>query len=205
MTAYFLLRGAAPPRPGQSVLVHAAAGGVGSLAVQLARAFGAGTVVGTAGSRDKLDLVRQLGADAAVDYTAPDWPNRVKELTGGRGADIILDAAGGAVTAAGLACLAPFGRLVVYGATGAAPAVASLTPDQTSGLIFANQSLVGMSVYGYQAQPGRIQQAIHELLGLVAAGTLRVVAGGSLPLTRAADAHAALEARKLTGKVVLTV
>jgi NADPH2:quinone reductase len=117
LTAYQLLRESTHLEKGQSVLVHAAAGGVGTLAIQLAKLMGAGKVIGTASSPVKLELVRSLGADVAINYTQSDWPEQVKQATSGQGADIILEMVGGTITEQSLQCLAPFGHMVIFGAT----------------------------------------------------------------------------------------
>src|SRR4051794_30606125 len=138
VTAWQLLRDCGRLEAGQSVLVHSAAGGVGTLAVQLAKALGASTVVATAGSADKRRLALELGADVALDYTSPDWVEQVLEATDGRGVDIVLDAVGGDIGELSLGCLAPFGRLVVYGV--ASKRLASFAGSQ---LMQRNQSVVG--------------------------------------------------------------
>ena len=101
---------------GESVLVHAAAGGVGTLSVQVAKLLGAGTVIATASSEEKLDLARSLGADVLIDYTEEDWPEKVREATEGKGADIILEMVGADFPEKNLECLNVFGRMVVFGA-----------------------------------------------------------------------------------------
>src|SRR6266567_6820600 len=116
LTAYQLLRESAHIQPGESVLVHAAAGGVGTFAVQLAKLMGAGIVVGTASNDRKIDLIRKLGADAAINYTEDNWVEQVKNATRGQGSDIILEMVGGEIAEQSLKCLAPFGRMVIYGA-----------------------------------------------------------------------------------------
>jgi NADPH2:quinone reductase len=114
-TAVLALAEAARLQAGESVLVQGAAGGVGSYALQLAKLFGAGTVIAAAGSAEKRELAVRPGADHTVDYRQPDWPNRVREFTGGQGVDIVLEMTGGHVFEQSLTCLAPFGRSVVYG------------------------------------------------------------------------------------------
>ncbi len=111
LTAYQLLRESAHIQPGESVLVHAAAGGVGTLAVQLAKLMGAGIVAGTASNSSKLDLIRKLGADAAINYTEENWVEQVKNATRGQGTDIILEMVGGEIAEQSLKCLAPFGSV----------------------------------------------------------------------------------------------
>ena len=204
LTAYYLLHFAATPKPGDSVLVHAGAGGVGSIAVQLAKIMGAGTVIGTAGSASKLELVKELGADVAIDYTGPNWVKAVKESTGGKGPDIILESVGGEIGEKSFQCLAPFGRIVVYGALSSQPA--QFTPQQIMQLVFANQAIVGFAMPKLiAAKPELAGKAIQEMLGYVASGQLKIIAHHTFPLAEAAAAHRAIEERKTTGKVVLTV
>src|SRR5439155_22378167 len=116
LSAWHMLRSSARVRPGETVVVNAAAGGVGSLAVQLAKVFGAGRVIATASSPEKRELALKLGADAAVDGAAEGYAERVVEANGGRKVDVVLDAVGGAVFDAAQQALAPFGRLVTFGA-----------------------------------------------------------------------------------------
>ncbi|NUP51487.1 MAG: NADPH:quinone oxidoreductase family protein [Catenulispora sp.] len=206
VTAWQLLRDCARIAPGESVLVHTAAGGVGSLAVQLARRFGAGTVIATAGSAEKRKLALDLGADFAFDYTSEQWPRDVLDATGGRGVDIILDAVGGPVGEAGPGCLAPFGRLVVYGVTGK-----QLAQFAGSQLMRGNQSVIGYWLTGRlpagpDAAAGHpIAGILRELVELTASGGLRPVLREAFPLERAADAHRAISDRRTVGKVVLTL
>ena len=115
-TAYQPLRESGRLQAGESVLIHAAAGGVGTLAVQLARLMGAGKILGTASTEHKLALVRRLGADEAINYTQEDWVEQVQRATDGRGADVILEVVGGTIAEQSRHCLAPFGRMVVIGA-----------------------------------------------------------------------------------------
>lgn len=200
LTAYQLLRESARISAGESVLVHAAAGGVGTLAVQLAKLMGAGTVVGTASSTNKLDLVHSLGADAAINYTQPDWVEQVKQATAGKGTDIILEMVGGDIAEQSLQCLAPFGRMVVFGA-------ASGEVVQFSGiqLMYKNQSIIGYWLTSWMSRPDRIAVAAQELMQYLAQGKLKIVVGQTFPLAEAAEAHKAIAERKTTGKVVLTV
>src|SRR5690349_8368424 len=138
ITAYQLLRDSAHLGPGESVLVHAAAGGVGTLAVQLAKRLGAGTVLGTASSASKLELVRRLGADEAINYTEAAWTEQVKAATAGQGADIILEMVGGEIAQQSLRCLAPYGRMVIFGA-----ASGQVTEFSGIQLMYRNQSIIG--------------------------------------------------------------
>ena len=200
LTAYQLLRESAHIRSGESVLVHAAAGGVGTLAVQLAKLMGAGTVIGTASSAAKLDLVRSLGADVAINYTEANWVEEVKQATQGQGADIILEMVGGDIAEKSLQCLAPFGRMVVFGA-------ASGQPVHFSGiqLMHNNQAIIGDWLSAWMSRPDRIAAATMELMGYLAQGKLKIIVGQTFPLAEAAEAHKAIAARQTTGKVVLTI
>lgn len=199
LTAHHLLGLAGRLRAGESVLVHAAAGGVGSLAVQLAKRAGAGLVVGTS-SGAKVELVRSLGGDLAIDYGREDFAARVKEATGGRGVDVILEMLGGREACRrNLASLAPFGRLIVYGAA-SGELGAAIEPVS---LMAKNQSVIGYYLTPIVADRALCAPALAELASLVTSGALRLVQGGSYPLADAARAHAALESRATVGKLVL--
>ena len=198
LTGVLALRKSARLAPGETVLVEAAAGGVGSFAVQLAKLYGASKVIAAASSPEKRAIAEALGADASVDYTAPGWAKTVRDLTDGRGVDVVLDLAGGETTAQALGALAPFGRLVVIGkATGEAPAIAPWVLEEH------NQSIVGFRIFGFAKTPSIIQEALGELIGLVLGGKIKLQSGGVFPLAKAADAHRLIEDRKSTGKLVL--
>ncbi len=199
LTAYFLLQRAAQMKPGQSVLVSAAAGGVGSLAVQMAKLLGAGTVIGLASTDAKRAWIKDLGADEAIDYTQENWPEAVKAATGGRGVNIFLDATGD--IARGLHALAPEGTWVGYGSQQGQ--IGSLSGDALGGMLFAGQTLRGFSLYNVFPDAQAIQDAMRQQFAWVAEGKLRIEAGDRFPLAQAAEAHAAIEARRTTGKVVL--
>ena len=200
ITAYQLLRESAQLQEGESVLVHAAAGGVGTLAVQLAKLMGAGTVVGTASSSSKLDLARRLGADTAINYTEANWVEQVKNATGGKGADIILEMVGGEIAEQSLQCLAPFGRMVVYGA-------ASGQMVQFSGLqlMYKNQAVIGYWLTSQLSRTDRVGRAMLEIMQYLSSGKLEIVVGQTFPLAEAVEAHKAIAERKTVGKTVLTV
>jgi NADPH2:quinone reductase len=200
ITAFQLLQEAAHLQSGESVLVHAAAGGVGTLAVQLAKLMGAGTVIGTASNAEKLALVRRLGADVAINYTEHDWLEQVKHATGGKGADIILEMVGGTISDQSLQCLAPFGRMVIYG-------VASRQISQFSGpqLMFKNQAIIGYWLASQISRTDRITLAIMSLMQYILSGQLEIIVGQTFPLEQAAEAHKAIAERRTTGKVVLLV
>ncbi|WP_046247122.1 quinone oxidoreductase family protein [Hymenobacter terrenus] len=199
LTAYFLLQQAAPMQPGQRVLVHAAAGGVGSLAVQLAKLLGAGQVIATASTPTKLDLTRRLGADVAINYSDADWPAQVLAATNGQGVDTVLDSVSGTVGDQSLAVLAPFGRWVSYGAPSTSGT--QIGAEQVMQMIFRNQSFVGFALYGIT--PERIQQALQVMFAYVGEGKLQVIVDQTFPLADAAVAHRAIEERRTTGKVLL--
>jgi NADPH:quinone reductase len=201
VSAWQLLSDCGRLEPGQAVLVHSAAGGVGSLAVQLARILGAGTVIATAGAPAKQKLASELGADVVVDYTMPGWAGDVLAATGGRGADIILDAVGGDIGERSLDCLAPFGRLVVYGVSGK-----RLAPFAGSQLMHGNQTVCGYWLTGRLTSDSEsVTRVVAKLLRLAGAGRLRAVVRHAFPLEAAAGAHRAISDRRTVGKVVLTV
>ncbi len=200
VTAYQLLHDSAQLQPGESVLVHAAVGGVGTLAVQLARLLGAGTVIGTASSEDKLDLARRLGANLGINYTDDSWPRQVREAIGGHGADVILEMVGGENIERNLQCLAPFVRMVVFGAASGQPS--TIAPTR---LMAKNQTITGYWLTAWMSRPERVAHAIQQLLGYIAQRQLEVIVGETFPLARAVDAHRAIADRRTLGKVVLVV
>ncbi len=200
LTAYFLLEDA-PLRSGESVLVNAAAGGVGSLAVQIARLKGAGTVIGTASTDDKRRFVTdELGATAAVDYTKPGWAQEIKNATGGKGVDVFLDATGDLV-GEGYDALGAGGRWLVYGSQSGK--VADLAASRVSRFVGLGQSLTGYTLYRTMGDSAKIAKALGELIGWVVSGQLKVATDDRFALTDAAKAHEAIASRKTTGKVVL--
>lgn len=198
LTALFSLRDAGRLAPGETVLVEAAAGGVGSFAVQLAKLLGAGSVIAAASSAEKRAKALSLGADEAVDYTDARWAEHVRSLTDGKGVDLVLEMTGGDTVHRALDAMAPFGRMVVYGL--ASGESVSVDPQR---LVNLNQSVIGFYIGGFFASPSRISSALSEIVEHVQAKRLEVQIGGVLPLSRAADAHRLLEGRQSTGKLVL--
>jgi len=198
-TAWLLLRRSVHLEKGESVVVHAAAGGVGSLAVQLARAWGAGRVIATASSPEKRSLATDLGADVAVDAEAEDMTAALREANGGRRVDVVLDMTGGRVTDQSLAALAPFGRLAFYGMASRRPP----TPVGPASLLKHSTAVAGMWLPHAFRVPGLMPRAMTELFSLVAEGRLRAVAGGEYPLSEARRAHEDLRSRRTVGKLVL--
>jgi NADPH:quinone reductase and related Zn-dependent oxidoreductases len=182
---------------GKTVYVPAAAGGVGSLLVQLARIEGAAKVIAGAGSADKVATALALGADAGIDYSAPGWLEELKAATGGAGVDVIHDFAGGEGTAALTWALAPGGTLV-FGAMGRF----ALSRDVTDAMMAANQALKGFYLLPLVV-PERARADIADLLAMAADGRLSLLPVNRFALARAGEAHAALEERRTTGKVVL--
>ena len=198
LTAYGLLTDAVPSIQGKSVLISAAAGGVGSLAVQIAKLLGAGTVIGLASSEAKRSQVLELGADAAIDYTQPGWAEQVKAATGGKGADVFLDASGDNAEG-GLKPLGQGGSWILYGAQ--SEPSAGLSGRDLIGMAFSGQSVRGWSMYSFG--PELIAPALAQLIGWAIGGQLTILAKDRFPLADAAEAHRAIEGRKTTGKVVL--
>ncbi|HEY2569993.1 MAG TPA: NADPH:quinone oxidoreductase family protein [Solirubrobacteraceae bacterium] len=198
LTAWHLYRTAARVRDGESVVVHSAAGGVGSLAVQLGRPLGAGRVIATASSEDKRALALELGADVAIDGAAENLQERLIEANDGRGVDVVFDMAGGAVFDASYAALAHFGRIVVCG-------IASQQPNElrTGSLLRHSRSVVGFYLFHCLERPAMVADALADLFARAARGELRTIVGGTYPLERAAQAHIDLRERRTTGKLLL--
>ena len=190
LTAYYLLERA--PVAGKNVLVAAAAGGVGSLLIQLAKRAGAAQVIAAASTRDKRDFALSLGADSAVDYTADGWSQAVQDLTGGAGADVIFESAGGSVTGESLRALAPLGEMVIYGSLNVLDF--NLGVPELLGLIFKNQSIKGFATVPLLT-PHRLRESQIYLFNLGATGALTVTIGGRYSLEQAGAAHQAMESR----------
>ncbi|RDI95016.1 NADPH:quinone oxidoreductase family protein [Meiothermus sp. QL-1] len=195
VTAYNVLTWAGRLQPGETVLVHAAAGGVGSLAVQMARALGAGRVLGTVGHAAKAGFVRGLGADEVMGYE--DFAQRVLELTR-EGADLILDSVAGEVFNQSLGCLAPFGRLVIYGHASGQPGHFETRP-----LHRQTKAIIGYSSGHYRrSRPERLRHSVEAVFELLK-GRVRLPVGARFRLAEAARAHALMESRQSVGKILL--
>jgi NADPH:quinone reductase len=198
-TAWHLLRTSTHLVPGESVVVHAGAGGVGTIAIQLAKRWGAGRVIATASSESKRQLALDLGADTVVDSTAPDLTAALREANDGQRVDIVLEMTGGPVFDQSLAALAPFGRLAIFGmASRSLP-----TPIAPAALMARSTAVIGFWLMNAVQQPGMLATAVTDLMGLIADGSLRPVIGQTYPLEQAADAHRALLDRSSVGKLVL--
>ncbi|ROO88156.1 NADPH:quinone reductase-like Zn-dependent oxidoreductase [Actinocorallia herbida] len=183
--------------PGESVLVHSAAGGIGHLAVQIAKLLGAGAVVATAGSDAKLEFAREHGADVTVNYTEENWTDQVRAAVPG-GVDIVLDAVGGDILQRSFEVLAPYGRAVTYGAAGGDLISVPVTS------LFALKSLAGFNLTAWRtARPERARAEMDELAGYFAAGRLTTAVHATVPLAEAAEAHRLLDDRAALGRVLL--
>jgi NADPH:quinone reductase len=198
LSAYHVLKTMGRLEKGETVLVHAAAGGVGTLAVQLAKLFGAGKIIATASSAEKLELAHQMGADVRVNYTESNWVEQILEATGGKGVDVALEMVGGDVFNKTLKCLATFGRLVVFGA-----ASGEQSKMYPSSLMARNQSVIGFFLPQIMRKPELLQPSLVELLTYLGEDKLKLTIGGVFPLEEAADVHRLLQSRKTTGKLIL--
>jgi NADPH2:quinone reductase len=197
-TAWHLYRTSGRVAHGESVVVHGAAGGVGSLAVQLGRPLGAGRVIATASSEEKRALALELGADVAVDPAAERLTERLIEANGGQPVDVIFEMSGGEVFDASYRALAPFGRIVAYGiATNEANEVS------TGSLLRHSRAVVGFYLFHCLARPGMFGDALQELFARAASGELKAIVGHTYPLQQAAQAQIDLRARRTTGKLLL--
>lgn len=190
-----LLAETARVQPGERVLVTPAGGGLGSLLVQLTHAAGA-YVVAAAGGRRKLDLAHQLGADITVDYSQPGWPERVREATGGMGADVVLDGVGGELGRASFELTARGGRFFAFGVPGGE--FTRIDRHQAH-----QHGVTALSLLDLEWTPADERRLPERALSEAAAGRIRPVIGQTFPLGKAADAHAAIEARDVVGKTLL--
>jgi len=198
-TSYFALAYRGQLRQGETVLIHSAAGGVGLAAVQIARALGAGKIIGTAGSDEKLALVREQGADLAINYESEDFVEAVKRETEGRGADAIFDPVGGEVGQRSTKCIAFEGRLVIIGFTSG-----KFSTFQSNHILVKNYSVVGLH-WGYyrMMKPQKIEQGWNELMDLFRQGGLKPYVGATFKMDQIADAMELLLSRRAVGKIVL--
>jgi NADPH2:quinone reductase len=198
-SAWHLLHTCAHVAAGESVVVHAAAGGVGTLAVQLAKLAGAGRVIGTASTVDKRELALELGADAVVDPDVPDLKAALEEANGGHKVDVVLEMTGGPVFDGSLAALAPFGRLVAFGMASRVPP----TPIEPAGLMSRSRAVIGFWLAHCVRRPQMLNEPIGLLLDMIGDGRLRAVVGGTYPLAEARRAHEDIRSRRTAGKLVL--
>jgi NADPH2:quinone reductase len=198
LTAWHLYKTAGKVAAGESVVVHSAAGGVGSLAVQLGRLLGAGRVIATASSDEKRELALALGADVAIDSAPDGLQQRLIEANGGEPVDVVFEMAGGASFDASYAALAHFGRVVVCG-------IATQEPNEvrTGSLLRHSRAVVGFYLFHVFERPGMFAEGLDDLFARAARGELRAVIGATYPLAQAAQAHIDLRERRTTGKLLL--
>jgi NADPH:quinone reductase len=198
-TAWHLCRTAARVQPGESVVIHSAAGGVGSLAVQLARPFGAAHVIASASSEQRRALALRLGADVAIDPAPKGLTERLLNANEGKPVDVVLDMAGGETFERSYAALAHFGRIVVCG-------ISSQQPNQVSSgsMLRHSRSVVGFYLFHCLERPGMFGEALADLFARAVRGELEVVVGGLYPLEHAAQAQIDLRERRTTGKLLLS-
>lgn len=198
MTAHYLACDAWPLRAGESALVHAAAGGVGLLLVQIARKRGA-RVLATVGTDDKVPLAKAAGAEAVCVYSRENFTEAARAFTGGRGVDVVYDGVGRATFEGSLASLRPRGLLASFGnASGPVPPFSPLVLSQKGSLFLTRPTLAH-----YTATPAELRARAGDLFAWIADGSLQVRVGATYPLAATAEAHRALESRATTGKVLL--
>jgi NADPH2:quinone reductase len=197
-TAFYLLHWTHELKAGETVLVHAAAGGTGQILVQWAKAIGA-TVIATAGSEEKCELVRGLGADLAINYKSGDFVADVKSFTGGRGVDVVYDGVGKATFEPSLDCLRPRGLMVSFGNASGPVALPRLAILAEKGSLYVTRPTGA----AYFRTAEDIRTAAAALFNMIELGRIKVAIDQRRPLTEAVDAHRALEARETTGSTVL--
>ena len=199
MTAHYLLYSTYPLKKGETALIHAAAGGVGLLLVQMAKRIGA-RVIGTAGTQEKAQLARDAGADETIVYTEADFETETRRLTEGKGVEVVYDGVGKATFDKDLDVLHPRGYLVLFGgASGAVPPFDLIKLSQKGSLFITRPTLAH-----YTATREELEWRANEVLGMMARGGLKLRIHKTYPLASAAEAHRDLEGRKTTGKLLLT-
>ncbi|MEJ2223090.1 MAG: quinone oxidoreductase [Desulfobacterales bacterium] len=198
MTARYLLRGCYDVKAGDTILIHAAAGGVGLIVCQWASHLGA-TVIGTAGSEDKAELARSHGCHHTILYNEEDFAERTREITGGKGVDVVYDSVGQATFMQSLDCLRPMGMMVSFGQS------SGLVPAFDPGLLSAKGSLflTRPTLMTYTAERDALLAHAHDLFEVVQSGAVKIEIQQTYPLSEAARAHQDLEARKTTGSTIL--
>jgi NADPH2:quinone reductase len=198
MTAHYLSHSTYPLKKGESCLIHAAAGGVGQLLVQMAKMLGA-QVIGTAGSKEKAQIAKDAGADDVIVYTEQDFEQETKRLTGGKGVHVVYDGVGKTTFEGGLKVLRPRGYMVLFGgASGAVPPFDLIKLSQNGSLFITRPTLKD-----YIAEREELESRANDVLGWAASGKLKVSIGQKYALKDAAQAHRDLEGRKTTGKSLL--
>jgi len=198
LTAWHLFRTSARLAEGESVVVQAAAGGVGTLAVQLAKPLGAARVIGVASTQEKRALALELGADVAIPADPDGMGERIVEANGGRKVDVVLEMSGGEVFEQSLSALAPFGRLAVFGA-----ASGTTNKVETGRLMAGSRAVIGFWLIHCITRPGMLAEPLAELFERVGRGELRAIVGETYPLGEITRAHADMQARRTSGKLLL--
>ena len=198
MTARYLLRGCYDVKAGDTILIHAAAGGVGLIVCQWAHHLG-GTVIGTVGSEAKAELARAHGCDHAILYNEEDFAERTREITGGKGVDVVYDSVGQATFMKSLDCLRPMGMMASFGQS------SGLVPAFDPGLLSAKGSLflTRPTLMTYTAERDALLAHARDLFEVVQSGAVKIEIRQTYPLSEAAQAHQDLEARKTTGSTIL--
>ena len=198
MTARYLLHGCYAVKPGDTILIHAAAGGVGTLVCQWAKHLGA-TVIGTVGSKEKARIAKSNGCDHTIDYREEDFTSRVKEITGGRGVDVVYDSVGRDTFTKSLDCLRPMGSMVSFGQSSG-----TVLPFDV-GILAAKGSLflTRPSLMSYTARREDLLAHAKDLFEVVGSGIVKVQIGKEYPLADVGTAHRDMESRRTTGSVIL--
>ncbi len=198
MTARYLLKQTYAVKPGDTILVHAAAGGVGLILCQWAKHLGA-TVIGTVGSREKAEIARAHGCDHPIVYTEEDFVARVKEITGGEGLPVVYDGVGRATFLKSLDCLRPRGLMVSFGNASGPVENFDLGILNRKGSLYVTRP----SLFHYTATRAELEACAGDVIEVVRRGIVRIEVEQRFPLERAADAHRALESRRTVGATVL--
>ncbi|WP_374544826.1 quinone oxidoreductase [Rhodoblastus sp.] len=198
LTAEYLLFRSYAVQPGDTILVHAAAGGVGLILCQWGRLLGA-TVIGTASSEDKAKLARDAGAHHTILYRSEDWVARVKEITDGKLCNVVYDGVGKATFPGSLDCLRPFGYFISFGSSSGPVEAFNIGLLAQKGSLYAQRP----TLFNHLAVEGRLQEMAARLMDVVSSGKVKIAVNARYKLAEAAEAHRALEGRQTTGATVL--
>ena len=198
LTSYHLLKTRGQMQAGDTVLIQAGASGVGTVAIQMAKAWGA-KVIATASTQEKLDLATSLGADVVINYTTQDFETEIQEQTGGKGVELILECVGGPVLEKSVRCVASYGRLISYG--NASGATANLA---AADIFAANRTVIGFSMGRSPVGSLDHKAAMADIFPMISSGKTRLIVDQVMPMSQVADAHRHLAARGTRGKVILT-
>jgi NADPH:quinone reductase len=201
MTAHYLSHSTYPIQKGDSVLIHAAAGGVGLLLAQMAKMLGATTIIGTVSTEEKAELARAAGATDVILYTQTDFEAETKRITGGKGVHVVYDSVAATTFEKGLNCLRPRGYMVLYGASSGPIESVSVKALQSKGSLFFTRP----TLHNYGEPGGELEQRTSDLFRWIANGELKLRVEHVYPLEEAAQAMRDLEGRKTTGKLVLKI